>query len=309
MSIIKVIDIAYVRFSAPDLDRMRAFLLDFGLRESGDNSPDILRMRGSGDAPFIHVTEKGESTFRGIGLYAESLEALDDIAIAAGAEKRPIDAPGGGWMVRLVDPDGFEVDVVAGQARAAQLVPDPTPWNDAREHRRTGLPKRLPPGPSNVVRLGHAVMLVADLAQSWRWWSEHFGLLVSDEVRDPDGQSIALFIRCDRGSIPTDHHTLNFAQAPAGVAQFHHAAFEVADLDSLMTGHDHLAGAGHGHMWGVGRHILGSQVFDYWQDPFGNKIEHWTDGDLLSAEAGSSVQDIAAMIGGQWGPAIPEGFV
>lgn len=309
MSIIKVTDIAYVRFSAPDLERMRAFLLDFGLRESGDNSPDILRMRGSGDAPFIHVTEKGEPAFRGIGLYAESPEALDDIAIAAGAEKRPIDAPGGGWMVRLVDPDGFEVDVVAGQSRAAQLVPDPAPWNDAREHRRTGLPKRLPPGPSNVVRLGHAVMLVTDLTQSWRWWSEHFGLLVSDEVRDPDGQSIALFIRCDRGSVPTDHHTLNFAQAPGGSAQFHHAAFEVADLDSLMTGHDHLFGGGHEHIWGVGRHILGSQVFDYWQDPYGNKIEHWTDGDLLSADAGQNVQDIATMIGGQWGPSIPEGFV
>ena len=30
-----------------------------------------------------------------------------------------------------------------------------------------------------------------------------------------------------------------------------------------MLGHDVLRKAGYEHSWGVGKHILGSQVFDY----------------------------------------------
>jgi len=68
-----------------------------------------------------------------------------------------------------------------------------------------------------------------------------------------------------------------------------HAAFEVEDVDALMAGHDHLKNAGFDHHAGIGRHILGSQTFDYWRDPWGHVVEHFTDGDLLNAdyEAGS----------------------
>lgn len=35
--------------------------------------------------------------------------------------------------------------------------------------------------------------------------------------------------------------------------------------------------------WGVGRHILGSQLFDYWyQNGDGFKVEHYADGDLVN---------------------------
>jgi hypothetical protein len=34
MSIAKAVDVAYVRFRAPDLERMRNFLLDFGMVDS-----------------------------------------------------------------------------------------------------------------------------------------------------------------------------------------------------------------------------------------------------------------------------------
>lgn len=222
----------------------------------------------------------------------------------------PLEAPGGGWFVRLTDPNGFTVDVVAGQ-RTAPVVPAeaPTPWNFAGERARTADPKRVPGGAASVSRLGHAVMIVDDLQATWRWWRERFGLLVSDEVRLPDDTPVALFIRCDRGSEPADHHALNFAMAPGKPAAFHHAAFEVRDLDSLMAGHDHLKSQGYPHVWGVGRHILGSQVFDYWCDPFGNKIEHWTDGDVYPADVAPAVTDIETMLGKQWGPPTPENFV
>jgi len=43
----------------------------------------------------------------------------------------------------------------------------------------------------------------------------------------------------------------------------------VADLDDLMAGHDRLKIGGRHAGMGVGRHLLGSQVFDYWRDPWG----------------------------------------
>ena len=45
MSVIKVEDLAYVRFGAPDLDRMEAFLADFGLERTLRTESIALRAR------------------------------------------------------------------------------------------------------------------------------------------------------------------------------------------------------------------------------------------------------------------------
>ena len=57
--------------------------------------------------------------------------------------------------------------------------------------------------------------------------------------------------------------------------------------------------------WGVGRHIMGSQVFDYWKDPFGNELEHWTDGDLFTAADPPQKQPMSALLAVQWGSPHP----
>jgi hypothetical protein len=53
--------------------------------------------------------------------------------------------------------------------------------------------------------------------------------------------------------------------------------------------------------WGVGRHIMGSQVFDYWKDPWGHELEHWTDGDLLTAADPPQKMPMSALLAVQWG--------
>ena len=84
-----------------------------------------------------------------------------------------------------------------------------------------------------------------------------------------------------------------------------HAAFEVVDYDDLMCGHNHLKAANRTPAWGVGRHILGSQIFDYWRDPWGNELEHWTDGDLFAVADGSHKATLQDLLGVQWGQAFP----
>jgi catechol 2,3-dioxygenase-like lactoylglutathione lyase family enzyme len=304
MSIIKVEDIAHVRFRAPDLSQMAQFLSDFGLRtELGGDG--ILYAKGTGGAPFVHATSKGEPGFAGIAFRAQSRADLEALAKSQGALVEPFVAPGGGFVVRLVDPDGFPVEVVAGQVFSASETFAPRePWNSVENRARLRKVKRVPAGPAHIVRLGHAVLNVSNFRNSERWYKERFGLLTSDEIQLSPEFSLGAFLRCDRGPTPSDHHTLFLVQGPKGPG-FNHAAFEVRDLDDLMSGNEHLKAKGSHHEWGVGRHILGSQVFDYWRDPWGNTLEHWTDGDLVAADFGPNKVTIQDLLGVQWGPPAP----
>jgi catechol 2,3-dioxygenase-like lactoylglutathione lyase family enzyme len=304
MSSIKVEDVAFVRFRAPDLGAMRSFLDDFGLAPV-EASDTRLVMRGSGPDPVLHVTEQGDPGFAGVAFRAANMADLERLAAAEGASVEALDLPGGGHVVALSDPDGHRVEVVAGQSPAPSLaLPPAQPWNLAEQRQRLRTVKRVPAGPAHVVRLGHVVLNVSDFRRSERWYKARFGFITSDEVQVSPEFALGAFLRCDLGDTPTDHHTLFLAQSPKGPG-FNHAAFEVADLDDLMLGHERLKGAGRQLEWGVGRHILGSQVFDYWRDPWGHTLEHWTDGDVFTAADGSHVATLQDLLGVQWGPPAP----
>jgi catechol 2,3-dioxygenase-like lactoylglutathione lyase family enzyme len=298
---IKVEDIAYVRFGAPDLEEMERFLHDFGLVTTV-RQDERLFSRGTDAEPYIHVGELGDPGFRGVAFEAASAEDLATAAKLEGASPvEEIDAPGGGQRVRFRDPDGFAVEVVHGRARLAPLpVQGARPLNRGSERPRLGELQRVPVGPARVKRLGHMVLRVRDFATSDAWYRERFGFLSSDRGYLGAPENVFLsFLRCDRGDAYVDHHT--FLCVGTGEPAFDHAAFEVEDFDAVMAGHDHLVKAGRKHFAGIGRHLLGSQVFDYWQDPWGNVVEHFSDGDLLNASAEPGLSDPAVVLGTQWG--------
>ena len=68
--------------------------------------------------------------------------------------------------------------------------------------------------------------------------------------------------------------------------------------------------------WGIGRHYQGSQLFDYWRNPFGQTHEHQTDGDMFdntfpTRELNVKVDEAGLgkeMAESQWGPAISNTF-
>ncbi len=300
---IKIEDVSHVAFRAPDLDQMARFLEDFGLVAERDGAR--LYARGMGPAPYLHITEQGAAGFTALGLRAASITDVEALGRAEGVEPHRVERPGGGVAVTLRDPDGHAVEVIAGQSSAEPLaIPRSEGWNDARAKGRLRKPKRTGKEAAHVVRLGHAVLGVSDFRRSERWYKERFGFITSDEIAVSPEMSIGAFLRCDRGDIPTDHHTLFLLQGPAGVG-FHHAAFEVVDMDDLLAGHVRLTEAGWQPEWGVGRHLLGSQVFDYWRDPWGHTLEHWTDGDLFTAADGSRTASLPDLLAVQWGPSPP----
>src|SRR4029453_13744592 len=85
-----------------------------------------------------------------------------------------------------------------------------------------------------------------------------------------------------------------------------HVSFEVPDVDAVFKDHEYLTRLGkYDHMWGVGRHLLGSQVYDYWADPWGRVHERWADTDRLNARSGSNLLPGHEALGSQGGGAPP----
>ena len=130
MGVIRIEDIAHVRYAAPDLSAMRAFLDDFGMDtfEAGGK----LYGKGSDGRPFVHVTEPGAARFLAVGFRAETVEDLENLAAHEGVAVEELAEPGGGKVVRLTDPDGYGVEVVAGQAKDEPApLPADQPFNTA----------------------------------------------------------------------------------------------------------------------------------------------------------------------------------
>ena len=300
MSVLKIEDISHVRFRAPDLSVMQEFLEAFGLQLAARDETHLI-MRAQGAAPFVHATEKGEAGFAALGLRAANGEDLQKLADAEGVAVEPFDMPGGGQVVRLTDPDGRLVEVVAEQERLAPLPVEARPRvNTGLSHPRQSETVRIAAGPATVMRLGHVVLDVSDFRLVEDWYKQRFGFITSDEIELAPDQPMGAFLRCDLGHRPTDHHSLFLLQA-LDTPGFNHAAFEVLDINEIMRGHEHLKAQGRDASWGIGRHILGSQIFDYWRDPWGHELEHWTDGDLFNAADGSNKASVDDLLAVQWG--------
>ena len=86
-------------------------------------------------------------------------------------------------MVRLTDPSGFRVEVVAGA-------------NSAYEKPRLNTVKRVARGPSHVKRPGRCVLNAKDFRESEAWYKSRFGLPTSDEISlDSKGRGCVLALR------------------------------------------------------------------------------------------------------------------
>ncbi len=172
-------------------------------------------------------------------------------------------------------------------------------------------PPSVPGGvPARVQRLGHLVLQSTKYREALNWYLDNLGMIVSDFLFFPGqrqrGPTMS-FIRCDRGSTPADHHTLAIALGPAN--RYIHSAYQVCDLDALAAGGEYLRDRGYFRSWGIGRHIQGSQIFDYWRDPDGFLVEHFADGDMFDNTLEPGWAPFTASGLAQWGPPATRDFL
>ncbi|GAA0899256.1 MULTISPECIES: VOC family protein [Streptomyces violaceusniger group] len=306
--VIKVVELGWLEFVKPDLDRAEHFARDFGFVVH-DRTPDRLSLRGTWSAlPCLVIRRGRHARFVGPTFVAESTTDVRRLARWAGANALPL---GSGQAVQLTDPSGFPVRVAAGLDRLSALPErDPLDFNFGTKPIRLGTTQRPPRGAAEVQRLGHVVLETPRFRNALEWYLEALGLIVSDflyldELRDR-GPTMA-FLRCDLGPVPADHHTLAMHLGPR--AGYVHSAYQVTDLDAVAAGGAYLADQGYHRVWGIGRHIQGSQIFDYWHDPDRMMLEHYADGDLFDSSLEPGWAPMSASGLSQWGPPVSRDFL
>ncbi|MEU5789601.1 VOC family protein [Micromonospora purpureochromogenes] len=309
--LVKVHDLAWLEFEKPDLERAELFALAFGFTTSS-RTADELHLRGTDpSSPCVLIRRGPRSRFVGPAFRAAEPADVLRLAEATGRTIAPLPESLGGVTVDLVDPSGARVRVVA-DTRELPALPTQVPltFNVGHDVARTNATQRPPREPAKVQRLGHVVLQTTRYLETLNWYLEHLGLIVSDFLYHQGQRErgpVMSFIRCDRGSTPTDHHTLAMTLGPAN--RYVHSAYQVPDLDSLAAGGEHLLDRGYQRSWGIGRHIQGSQIFDYWRDPDDFLVEHFTDGDLFDCTLEPGWAPMRASGLAQWGPTATKDFL
>jgi len=308
--VIKVEDLAWLEFEKPDLDAAERFAHDFGFASAYRTGAE-LHLRGTLPGSQCVIIRAGSgSRFVAPVFRAADRADLERVARANGVSVRDRLGAGGGAAVDLQDPSGMPVRVVAGVEQLPELPRQRPLVLNFGEVRRVNARQRPPREPARIERLGHVVLETPSFNGALDWYLENLGLIVSDFLYFPgqrDRGPTMAFIRCDRGTTAADHHTLAMHLGPS--RRYVHSAYQVADLDAVAAGGEFLAERGYKRAWGIGRHIQGSQIFDYWRDPDSVMVEHFADGDMFDSTVEAGWAPMTASGLAQWGPPVTRDFL
>lgn len=299
--VIKAVDLAWLEFVKPDLERAATFARDFGFTVTA-RTPTALYLRGTLSGPHCLIIRKGP---------ASRILGPAFLAAATGHRVQPLHDHAGGHTIDLLDPSGIPVRVVHGVAEHPALPGQiPLTFNTGPHAARINTPaagaggtrtRRAARPPCAVnLRVQPRPGLVPAPSRSDRQRLP----LTRRPARTRPHHGVH---RCDRSGQPTDHHTLAMHLGPD--TGYVHSAYQVADLDALAAGGRYLARRGYRRSWGIGRHIQGSQIFDYWRDPDRFLVEHFTDGDLFDHTLTPGWAAMSASGLAQWGPPATRDFL
>ncbi|MCB4861520.1 VOC family protein [Sphingobium sp. PNB] len=305
--IVRADAVVHVSFERRDIDAMARFLEDFGFVPVAGGSGGQRHFRGYGPQPYcVELIASERDAFVGFGLAARDRADLDRLSAATQAPVEATDAPGGGERVRLFDPEGVRVDLLWGAAPLEPLpVREPlTEVNSPVASRRIDRPVRTLTAPAPVFRIGHVVLQTPDFERTTGWYRRHFGYLPTDVATVGEDAPVLGFFRFDRGAEPADHHSLALLAGPE--SRLLHISTETIDVDAVGQGQQYLRGRGWNHYWGIGRHVLGGQVFDYWKDSAGDEWEHYADGDLMTADYPTGFHPLSRGDLWSWGDDLPD---
>jgi catechol 2,3-dioxygenase-like lactoylglutathione lyase family enzyme len=253
------------------------FFEDWGFEklESGVKGADFrtlenqtIHVRAADDAELPPSPEAG-STLRQTVWGVDSDAALEAIGAELGRD-RDTRLDGNG-VLHATDETGFSI-AFRRSDRISAGIKAPL-FNVADIAPRLNLPVD-PDQRAQPIRIGHVVFYIpkAGAAEASDFYLNRLGFRLSDRAKDTGD-----FMRCDGSQ---DHHTLFLAHR-MDRAGFNHAAFEVKDFDEIMFGGKYMAAHGWPTRTKPGRHIMGSNLFWYFQNPCGGAVEYFADMDRL----------------------------
>ncbi|MGJ0526797.1 VOC family protein [Burkholderia gladioli] len=288
--------IDHFALNVPSIDEAERFYTRFGLdvRRAGARGEELELRAGDGWrwARVLPAARKSLA-YLSFNCYEADLDALLAQTRAAGGRLTTGEGPGF-WFH---DPDGNLVEVKPGpKTSPASKIPHSVPGTpaDRRGNCTRAEVRQVRPG-----RLSHVLLFSPDVSRALDFHGRALGLRLSDRSLD-----LIAFTHAPHGS---DHHLLAFAKSSA--RGWHHAAWDVEDVNRVGEGAAQMAAAGYTRGWGTGRHVLGSNYFHYVEDPWGSFCEYSADIDYVSAgqawPAGDFDPEDSLYM---WGPAVPDNF-
>jgi catechol 2,3-dioxygenase-like lactoylglutathione lyase family enzyme len=258
-----------ITLGVPDVAASTAFFHDFGL--TGDAGG--LATRDGGDQ--VELVAAGRRSLVRLGVGTDDVDDLGRIAAR-------VDQTGLGTVLELTDQRLTVTEPVTGLTVEITEAPRYASPGAGHPYNRPGAeperwdipaPSVLTSEPVTPSNLTHVVYGTPDQPTTLAFFTDVIGFEISDQV-----EGIIAFTRC--GEV---HHNLAIQAAP--VAFPHHIAFEVDDIDDVVRGGQHMVDIDPDrHMWGVGRHAIGSNWFWYLRDPSGTFVEYTSDIDRISAQ-------------------------
>ncbi len=247
----------HVGIVVPDFDASRTFFKEtWGLRETAYVDGRSFLATQNGEPYQLVLSAGAERRLERIGYGVQTRANVDTAAqelaasgVALVEEPHDLAAPGAGYGLAFLDPDGRYV-AISSDVQLSEPTTEAT------------FPRVLE----------HLVVNTPDIDRSTNFYQNVLGMRISDW-----SEHQMSFLRCNQ-----HHHVIAFNAAD--FPSYNHTAWAMASLDELFRGQGRLRAKGTEVKWGTGRHGPGEHVFSYFIEPSGFVVEYTADGRMIHNE-------------------------
>ncbi|MGF6571767.1 catechol 2,3-dioxygenase-like lactoylglutathione lyase family enzyme [Paraburkholderia sp. GAS333] len=299
-TVASVHSIDHFALNVPSLDEAERFFGAFGLDvTSCGNEARELELRAADGHRWARVLPASRKSLAYLSFNCFEADFAAIAAQVRASAAQIVDGPAGNRAgLWFHDPDGNLIQVKIGPKTSPSAKTPCVVTGSAADQR--GSHTRSAATQVKPRRLSHVLLFTPDVLRALDFYANAIGLRLSDKSID-----IIAFTHAPHGS---DHHLVAFAKSNA--RGWHHAAWDVENVNMVGEGASQMQAAGFGKGWGTGRHVLGSNYFHYVQDPWGSFCEYSADIDFVSAghawPAGDFPPEDSLYL---WGPQVPDDFV
>lgn len=250
-----------VALTVPDPVASRDFYHEVWGLSTVEEDGDRFWLRATGTDHHVLDLQSGDANALGRISFAvatpkevdDAARALHRIGVPVLREPGMLDHAGGGYGLRLVDPEGRIVELSAD----THAVPAQDPTG------RRAIPRKI----------AHVVLNTVDIERTAAFYTQVLGMRISDW-----SERQMTFLRCN-----SDHHVIALNQAPW--TALNHIAYEMPSIDHFMRGIGSLRSHGISPQWGPGRHGPGDNTFSYFTDPAGLVCEYTSEVEQIDEDA------------------------
>lgn len=267
----------HLALSVPDLKVGADFYTTFGMNMcEGDDTlafrcdnrdhDEIVLLESGKSRKFHHISFA--TTSEDLQTISKKLQAQD----IAQLDPPYKDADDGIWF-RDLEGNLVNIHVAPTKAIAAEAQPAINRPGTVNRRNAHGCPPfDMNPRPR---RLGHMILFTPNVPAQTKFYTEVLGMQLSARIVG----DYAAFLRCAGDS---DHHVLGLLHSTA--PGFHHASFEMGSIDETEVAAKRILDKGYKHVWGPGRHGVGSNYFHYFRDPWHGMTEYFFDIDYIAGD-------------------------